>query len=385
MVGNVIQLNQLPFWLACIIGVGLTAVFGGASQRRWCLALVNLGFVGALLGVESLGVVAGVLIAQLALHLLDRGRSPRLIVGLTASAMLALFILHKLPHATDRMGLTSIGRVLSLIGYSYVALRVVEVFRAVFERRHPAPDLPSLVNYLVPFHMLAAGPIQAYDDYAKQSGTPRTATTGDVLMGMERIANGLFKKFVLAYLLQKLFLTDFQARGPYLLFEIQVFFLWLYLDFSAYSDIAVGVGTLIGVVTPENFNRPIGARNVIDFWERWHISLSMFIRRNLFYPLQIHFLRKNEGRRPLYCAAWALVISFALCGLWHGLSVGFLIWGTAQALALVTVRVYAQFLQKRLGKEGMKRYLANRWIRVASGFVTFEFQAVTLMALFLRV
>jgi len=385
MVGNVIQLNQLPFWIACSVGVLLTAIFGGVTQRKWCLAVVNIGFLVALLGVESLAVVAGILIAQVALHLIDRGRSPGLIVGLTGSALLALFVLHKLPHATSELGFTAVGRVLSLIGYSYVALRMVEVFRAVFERRHPAPDLPSAVNYLLPFHMLAAGPIQAYDDYVKQSQTVRAATTSDVLAGMERIANGLFKKFVLAYLLQKLFLTDFQARGPYLLFEIQVFFLWLFLDFSAYSDIAVGVGTLIGVVTPENFNRPLGARNVIDFWERWHISLSMFIRRNLFYPLQVHLLRQNGGRRPLYCAAVALLISFGLCGLWHGLTLGFLIWGIAQALALVTVRVYAQFLQKRLGKEGVKRYLANRWIRVASGFLTFEFQAVTLLALFLRI
>jgi D-alanyl-lipoteichoic acid acyltransferase DltB (MBOAT superfamily) len=232
--------------------------------------------------------------------------------------------------------------------------------------------------------MLAAGPIQSYDDYVKQSEMLRERTADDVLVGMERIANGLFKKFVLAYVLQKLFLTDFQAHGPYMLLEIQVFFLWLYLDFSAYSDIAVGVGTLIGVVTPENFNRPLGARNVIDFWERWHISLSMFIRRNLFNPLQLQLLRQNGGRRPLLCAAVALAISFVLCGLWHGLTRGFLIWGVAQAAGLIAVRVYGQFLQKRLGKQRLKNYLASPWIRAAACLVTFEFQAVTLLTLFMR-
>jgi len=384
MVGNVIQLNQLAFWLACGAGVGMTAVLGGAMQRKWCLAALNLGFLVALLRVQALGVLAGILLARLVLHLLDRGRSPGLILGLTSSVMLSLFVLHKLPHTADDLGLTPVGRVLSLIGYSYVALRMVEVFRAVFERRHHAPDLPSTINYLLPFHMLAAGPIQAYDDYVKQSSVYREPTTSDVLAGMERIANGLFKKFVLAYLLQKMFLTDFQAPGAYRFLEVQVFFLWLFLDFSAYSDIAVGVGTLIGVVTPENFNRPLGARNVIDFWERWHMSLSLFIRRNLFNPLQLLLMRRDGGRRPLLCAAVALAISFVLCGLWHGLTLGFLIWGVAQATGLITVRIYGQFLQKRLGKAGLKTYLANPSIRLAACLLTFEFQAVTLLALFMR-
>jgi alginate O-acetyltransferase complex protein AlgI len=383
MDGNVIQLNQLSFWAACFAGVALTAIMGGATQRKWCLAVLNLGFIASLLGTEVLAVAAAILVTQILLYLLDRGRSPLLIAALASGTLLALFLLHKLPATTSRLGLTEVGRVLALIGYSYVALRAVEVFRAVLERRHPAPDLASTINYLLPFHMLAAGPIQSYDDYVRQSVSVRSPNTAETLAGVERIANGLFKKFVLAYVLQKLFLTDFQVRGWYLAFEVQVFFVWLYLDFSAYSDIAVGVGTLIGVVTPENFNRPLGARNVIDFWERWHISLSLFIRRNLFNPLQLGLMRQSAGRRPLLCVALALMVSFVLCGLWHGLTIGFLIWGAAQALGLVMVRVYGQFLQKRLGKPGVKRYLASPWIRAAASVLTFEFQAVTLLTLFM--
>ena len=84
---------------------------------------------------------------------------------------------------------------------------------------------------------------------------------------------------------------------------MQLNYLWLYLDFSAYSDIAVGVGRLMGVATPENFNRPYLARNMIDFWERWHISLSLFIRRNMFIPIQLALMRRTDGRRPLLVAS----------------------------------------------------------------------------------
>ncbi len=75
------------------------------------------------------------------------------------------------------------------------------------------------------------------------------------------------------------------------------FYLWLYLDFSAYSDITVGAGRLMGVATPENFNRPYVARNLVDFWDRWHISLSRFIYRNVFTPVQLFLLRRAGPQR----------------------------------------------------------------------------------------
>jgi alginate O-acetyltransferase complex protein AlgI len=261
---------------------------------------------------------------------------------------------------------------------------MVEVVRAVFERRHPPPTLASLVNYLLPFHMLTAGPIQAYEDYVRQSTVFRTPAALDVLVAVERMAKGLFKKFVLAFALQRVFLTDFQAGGAYFLLELQVFFVWLYLDFSAYTDIAVGIGSLMGVATPENFNRPFIARNVIEFWERWHISLSLFVRRNVFSPLQVWLLRRNRGRHALWCAVGALGISFVLVGVWHGLTRGYLMWGTAQAAGLMTVRLYDHALLKRLGKEGIKTYLANPWIRMTAVALTFEFEALTLVANFMK-
>jgi D-alanyl-lipoteichoic acid acyltransferase DltB (MBOAT superfamily) len=146
--------------------------------------------------------------------------------------------------------------VLVTIGFSYVALRVYEVTRAISEGRHRTPDIAGLTNYLLPFHMLAAGPIQSYDEFVMQPALPQPLTSVDALGGFERIATGLFKKYVLANLIQELFLTDFRSTGWYPLLEAQLTFLWLYLDFSAYSDVAFGVGRLMGVATPENFNRP---------------------------------------------------------------------------------------------------------------------------------
>ena len=257
-------------------------------------------------------------------------------------------------------------------------LRIIDLGRAVREQRHNPPDLPSTVNYLLPFHMLAAGPIQAYDEFAGQPPVPPALGVRGSLVAVERIATGLFKKYILAnFLIQKFFLTGLHTSGPYLWLEIQLSFLWVYLDFSAYSEIALGIGELLGVATPVNFRRPYLARNVIDFWERWHISLSQFIRRNLFIPIQLALMRRSGGRGALLIACVAFTISFLLCGLWHSISLPWLAWGGLQSLGLVVCYLYQQLLLKRLGRKGVNRYLANPWIRPLAIFVTFEFSAAT--------
>jgi D-alanyl-lipoteichoic acid acyltransferase DltB (MBOAT superfamily) len=379
----VIELNQFPFWLVCGGAVVALVSVRSFSLRKAFLAGLNFTFLVLLLRWQSLGLAGAIVVVYLLLQLVDRPRYRVLMTALIGCCIGGLFVVHKLPQVAVHLGVGSVGRILAFVGYSYVALRMVELLRAVFERRHHAPGMASTINYLLPFHMLAAGPIQAYDDFVRHENDNIDPTPQDVLIGFERIASGLFKKFVLAYLIQTLFLTDLKVSGAYFLFEMQVTLVWLFLDFSAYSDIAVGVGILIGVSTPENFNRPLLARNLIEFWERWHISLSMFIRRNIFIPVQLWLMRRNDARTPLLSAIVAIAISFVLCGVWHGIGLGYLIWGTVQATGLIVARVYGHVLQSRLGKAGLKNYLDNPWLHAAAVLVTFEVQAIALAAVVL--
>jgi D-alanyl-lipoteichoic acid acyltransferase DltB (MBOAT superfamily) len=372
-----IDLYSLPFWVAVVAAVLLMSPLTSAGVRKALFALVNLGFLALYLREGVALVLAGVLVAWLALQLMARGRAGAALVWPSAAAVLTLFLGHKMPGlAQAEEGLAPVGRVLSVVGFSYVALRLVEVGRAVRDGRHPAPDLAATVNYLLPFHMIAAGPIQSYDEFAAQPGVQPALGPARSLGALERIATGMFKKYILANLLEQLFMTGFRAGGAYTLFEVQVTYLWLYLDFSAYSDIAVGVGRLIGVATPENFDRPYLARNVIDFWERWHISLSQFIRRNVFIPTQLALMRRTGGGSPLLVASVAFTVSFLLCGLWHGLSWPWLAWGAYQAAGLTACNVYRSVLLKRLGRKGVNRYLENRWVHLLAVALTFEFSAV---------
>jgi D-alanyl-lipoteichoic acid acyltransferase DltB (MBOAT superfamily) len=377
-----IDISDPLFWVTTLLAIVLLAPLTGRFSRRGVWAMINATFLVALTGSWSAVILGSALVVHILLRAAGAGRGGRAFLILLSLGTLGLFLVHKLPL----IGLGSVevhakGALLA-IGFSYVAARLVELLRAVWEGRHHAPDLPSTINYLLPFHMLAAGPIQSFDEFASQPDVPEPLQARDVLAAVERIAFGLFKKFVLAYAIHRLFLTDFASSGVYFVIEIQMFFLWLYLDFSAYSDIAVGVGRLMGIATPENFDRPYLARNVIDFWNRWHLSLSYFIRRNLFIPIQLLLMRRTEGRRPLLCASVAFTVSFVLCGLWHALTINFLIWGAVHAAGLVVVNLYRFWLNARLGAEGMKRYNSNRWIRAVAIVLTYEFVALSLLALY---
>ena len=173
--------------------------------------------------------------------------------------------------------------------------------------------------------MLAAGPIQAYDDFVRQPGVRAgvaPATSSPASSG----SRGLFKKFVLAYILQKLFLTD-SRRAAYMLVEVQVFFSGS-TSTSAPTATSRSASAVDRRGDAGEFQPAAAARNIIEFWERWHISLSLFIRRNVFIPLQMFLMRKSARARR--CRRPPSRLSFVCpAGLWHGLTPGFLAWGTA--------------------------------------------------------
>lgn len=420
MESSVVDLYQPDFWYVLAAAVILLQSITSSGLRKWTWAAINLAFLGVVLGFPDLlrigelfqrgdfpggaaliassrmGVAcAGLLAAWLVLKAIESRRLGVLPLVAAAVALLLLFVVRKLPNEVfndsdrykasfDAIGLSSfrvqpLRSLLVAVGFSYVALRLVEALRLTQEGRHPAPDLPSTINYLVPFHMLASGPIQGYAEFVAQPGVPPPPTASDALRGAERIAHGLFKKYVLATVIDQTFLTGFAAPYPYRALEAVLFYMKVYLDFSGYSDMAVGAGRLMGIATPENFNKPYLARNLIDFWDRWHMSLSRFIYRNLFIPIQLTLVRRTGPQAALWCAAVAFSVSFLLCGLWHELNLRWAAWGAMQAVGLIAVNCYRAWLRRSLSTEAFDRYRASRTIRVAAILLTQSYAAVSHM------
>ncbi len=210
-----IDLYAPQFWWFVGAALLLLVPQTNASARKWTFAALNLFFLalhvtpGQAQAFPS--IVAGLVLAWGMLRWAARpgsGRWPVLIGGL---GVLLLFSLHKLPHVGTRLGASQAESILAAIGFSYVSLRLIDVSRAVKDGRHGPPDLPSTINYLLPFHMIAAGPIQSYDDFVGQPGVPPPLNASRSLMALERIALGLCKKFILANYIDRVFLDRFSG------------------------------------------------------------------------------------------------------------------------------------------------------------------------------
>ncbi len=222
-------------------------------------------------------------------------------------------------------------------GISFFTFQAISYLIDVYRRIAPAEQ--HLLNcglYIAMFPQLIAGPIVRYHDIAKQL-IRRTVTSRGFADGAERFVFGLAKKVLLADPLgvkaDHIFNLPIYELSPGLAWLGAICFtLQIYYDFSGYSDMAIGLGRMFGFKLPENFRYPYISRSMREFWRRWHISLSTWLRDYLYIPLGGS--RKGAGRTMLN-----LLIVFLLCGLWHGASWTFVLWGLWHGVFLVLERI----------------------------------------------
>lgn len=227
---------------------------------------------------------------------------------------------------------------------------VVDVYRKVHK---PLKNFWDYQLYIILFPKLIAGPIVRYHDIADQIGDRSAYENSEYrLRGLYRFFIGLGKKVLIANVMgataDRLFdlpvseLSTADAWTGALSYAFQIYF-----DFSGYSDMAIGLGLLMGFRFPENFNNPYTARSVTDFWRRWHMTLGAWMRNYLYIPLGGN---RTHSRARLYLNLW---IVFLASGLWHGAAWGFVIWGAYHGLFLVLERAFLGKWLQRAGRFGM--------------------------------
>lgn len=232
------------------------------------------------------------------------------------------------------------------IGISFFTFQAISYIIDVYRKETDVQLNPVNCGlYVALFPQLIAGPIVRYHDVAKQIAS-RTVTHYQFSSGIQRFIFGLAKKTILANPLgevaNKIFnvpSNDITTGMAWL--GIACYTLQIYFDFSGYSDMAIGLGRLFGFEFLENFNYPYIAQSIRDFWRRWHISLSTWFRDYLYIPLG-----GNRGSSfRTYLNLW---IVFLMCGLWHGASWNFVIWGALHGAYLVIERLCLQTCLNRL-------------------------------------
>ena len=232
------------------------------------------------------------------------------------------------------------------IGISFYTFQVLTYTVDVYRGKSPVQrSFPRLLLYVSCFPQLIAGPIVQYSDVARQLKGRRVSTRGFVL-GFRRFTVGLFKKVLLANLcgmiLERTALAGSGAPMSLLgaWYSALLYTLQIYYDFSAYSDMAIGLGKILGFAYKENFRYPYVSCSITEFWRRWHISLGSFFRDYVYIPL-------GGNRAGAARTARNLLIVWLLTGLWHGANWNFLVWGLYYAVLLLIERfVLARVLEK---------------------------------------
>lgn len=273
-------------------------------------------------------------------------------IGLLAYFKYANFFIGNINYLIEKAGLSPVSwiDVALPIGISFFTFQsltyTVDVYRKVHK---PLDKLTDYLLYILMFPQLIAGPIVRFSSVADDI-TDRKAneTLENKLYGFYRFIIGLSKKILIANVLgeqvDKMYaLPTDQIDSGIAWLAIIAYSFQIYFDFSGYSDMAIGLGKMIGFRFPENFNNPYVSRSISEFWRRWHMTLGQFMKFYLYIPLGGN---RVSTQRRLY---FNLALVFLLSGLWHGASWNFVIWGAWHGLFLILDRLFLERITKFIG------------------------------------
>jgi alginate O-acetyltransferase complex protein AlgI len=370
-------------WLAfLILGV---LVLGLALTRGW-----NLPFVlTASLPPQIEQVAIGLLGIGLLVFLLIRFTHPgRTLLVFASLVLIGIFVVLKTPWlaASAAAGLRSLtgqstrtaaAQDLGWLGFSYIAFRLLHTLRDRQTGRMPPVTLAEYLVYMLFFPALTAGPIDRVERFLTDLRRPLALASEDWSEAGKRVLVGLVKKFVLADSLGLVALNGtnaWQVRTPgWTWVLLYAYAFQIYFDFSGYTDIAIGLGRVLGIHLPENFAAPYLKANLTQFWNSWHMTLTQWFRSYFFNPLT-RALRSGKKQIPTPLIILVAQLStMVLIGLWHGVTANFILWGLWHGAGLFVHNRWSEFTRPRFGN------LPSGWrksLDVGSTVLTFHFVAL---------
>ena len=308
--------SQAFLWLIIAEILLVLLLVRGARRYAWTYGVALAVTIGALVAFKYTGLLFRTLgVVAVGLHMPPLPEFPRLVLPLAISFFTFEFV-HYIVDA-----------------------------RAGKLPEHSPSDFFAFVLF---FPTMVAGPIKRFQDFKPQISVAR-AGSQDINDGITRIVIGLAKKLVIADTLTPLTLPLLStgamraATNQQLVVALVAFAIKIYMDFSGYSDIAIGSARLFGLHVPENFNWPYVRANIAQFWRHWHMSLTSWITDYVYIPL-------GGNRRGLALAVANSVIAMAVSGLWHGAQWHFLVWGLYHGVMLASYRLWTELAKRPLAE-----------------------------------
>lgn len=381
-----------PGFLAlAFAAIVLLAVLHGTWRQVAFLAL-NLVFIAALLGAAGSAItlgftLLGYALARLGAHDRRAGAALILIPYIALFAWLRGYdLLEWLRPETLLTG------IIGTIGLSFLFFKIVHVIVDARGGTVGRLEFLTFVNYCLNFTTFMMGPIQRYQDFRGQWNGETLAIPLTFEAHLDAVLRMLFG-FVKVYVIAGFFAAHglqpdtqlLQLSLTGLIVQSYAFWIFLYLNFSGYCDIVIGAGSLFGVRPPENFDKPFLARNISDFWQRQHRSLTLWLTDYVFTPTYKELLATPfAARHRLLVVNAALMATMIVSGLWHGTTISFLLFGVAHGLFFVIHRSWDTLLSARLGKAGVQRFRALPLVRAAGIALTFNATAAAFIFFQLR-
>jgi len=270
----------------------------------------------------------------------------------------------------------------AFLGLSYVAFRTSRLVLDVRNGAVPCPTYAQYLGFTFFAPTLSVGPISPYALYREgfDAAERPVIPLGRALL---RVLIGAVKYRFFGPLFDQIGYEGLLLDGhPHARVDVPVaavaYYLYLYCNFSGFCDIAIGVAGLMGIPVAENFAQPFGARNVREFWNRWHITLSLYMRDVLFSPLSRALVRLFGTARSNEAIALTIFVVFLLVGMWHGVGWHYAAFGALHGLAMVANHYYTLLLKRRLGKAGFAAYNRSRVIAALAVSATFLYVTATI-------
>jgi membrane protein involved in D-alanine export len=364
-----------------IAGRGALALPRGAA-RDWAFATVNVATVAVLCYATLapytwfLGVYLGLVVVQWALTraLAHRpGAVPWIAFGFPIAVLLAVkYVGFAWAPLWSALGTPEAGRRMALyfVGISYMAFRLSYLVLEVRNGIVPAPGLGRYLGFAFFFPTMQVGPINRYSNHHRSLEGPDPAVTPPGRCAL-RVVVGLTKYLFFGVLADQLtyagLFGDLRPRAPLdMPIAATAYYVYMYFNFSGFCDVAIGAAGLLGIHCEENFDSPFMARNIRDYWNRWHITLSVWVRDMIFTPLSKWLVGSLGPKYRDHAIAVAIFVVFIVVGVWHGAGINFVVFGAIHAVAVVAHHYYSLWLRRRLGKERLRAYNESRLVRAVA-------------------
>ena len=268
------------------------------------------------------------------------------------------------------------------IGISFMAFRLSHLALEVKSGQTKQPSFWEYLGFAFFVPTLLVGPINPYSAHYQSLNNPDRLIT-PIGRSVLRIIVGAAKYQFLANIFNQLSYSGLLLDGhPHGLFDLGVagisYYLYLYCNFSGFCDMAIGTAGVLGIHVKENFNFPLAANSVKDYWNRWHITLSGYMRDLVFWRLSKYLSKRWGAKNSNHAIALSTFVVFLLIGAWHGLGWHYQIFGAMHAIGVVGNHYYTIWLKKRLGAQRFKAYNESRMVGAVTIVLTFIFVTISM-------